>query len=152
MEGEICITGDLVGKGYYRMQSEAFGSFMGERAYDTGDYGMLGFDGNIYYCGRKDTQHKIRGMRIDLSALEDVLLMHEEIQRAATTVRNNRIEVCCLCEKEIPNLRLWLKKRLPPQQIPAKIYFFSTFPYNKNGKLDETLLWDLFLMFFADMM
>lgn len=142
VEGEICITGDLVGKGYYRMQSEAFGSFMGERAYDTGDYGMLGFDGNIYYCGRKDTQHKIRGMRIDLSALEDVLLMHEKIQRAAATVRNNRIEVCCLSEKEIPSLRLWLKKRLPPQQIPAKIYFFSTFPYNKNGKLDETLLWE----------
>ena len=41
VEGEICITGDLVGKGYYQMQSEAFGSFMGERAYDTGDYGML---------------------------------------------------------------------------------------------------------------
>ncbi len=142
VEGEICITGDLVGKGYYQMQSEAFGSFMGERAYDTGDYGMLGFDGNIYYCGRKDTQYKIRGMRIDLSALEDVLLMHEKIQRAAATVRNNRIEVCCLCEKEIPDLRLWLKKRLPPQQIPAKIYFFSTFPYNKNGKLDETLLWE----------
>ena len=51
VEGEICIIGDLVGKGYYQMQSEAFGSCMGERAYDTGDYGMLGFDGNIYYSG-----------------------------------------------------------------------------------------------------
>lgn len=102
MEGEICITGDLVGKGYYRMQSEAFGSFMGERAYDTGDYGMLGFDGNIYYCGRKDTQHKIRGMRIDLSALEDVLLMHEKIQRVAATVRNNRLKSVVCAKRKYP--------------------------------------------------
>lgn len=142
IEGEICITGDLVGQGYYQMESEAFGSFCDSPAYFTGDYGILDFDGNIYYCGRKDRQYKVRGMRIDLSALEDVLHTHPKVQRAVSTVRNERIEVCCLSDGEIPDLKQWLAKKLPPHQIPAQIYFFSSFPCNKNGKLDEKALWE----------
>lgn len=141
-EGEICITGDLVGIGYDGIQSEAFGTFLGQRAYFTGDYGMLGADGMIYYSGRKDRQYKIRGMRVDLLALESVLQTHPQIQQAAAAVKENRIQVCCLAQKEVPHLREWLAEKLPPQQIPAELFWFMEFPHHANGKLDQKLLWE----------
>ncbi len=76
------VTGELVGMGYTQTTG-GYGDFKGERAYYTGDIGYLGFDGYIYYCGRKDSQVKMSGKRMDLAETERFILSIDGVSAAA---------------------------------------------------------------------
>ncbi|KAF5024641.1 hypothetical protein F66182_3263 [Fusarium sp. NRRL 66182] len=73
--GELCFTGDLVGKGYLnRPDAKGFATGPGgEKMYRTGDVGRIMADGSIEYLGRGDDQTKIRGQRLELGEISEVL-------------------------------------------------------------------------------
>ncbi|GAW24458.1 hypothetical protein ANO14919_140420 [Xylariales sp. No.14919] len=83
--GELVLEGVTVGRGYLNnqtMTADAFplklswlSSFRGEtpyrhRLYKTGDLVQYQDDGSLVYVGRKDTQAKVDGQRIELSEVE----------------------------------------------------------------------------------
>ncbi|KAF4993883.1 hypothetical protein FDECE_13287 [Fusarium decemcellulare] len=73
--GELCFTGDIVGKGYLN-RSDAKGFVTGpnlQKMYRTGDVGRIMADGSIEYLGRGDDQTKIRGQRLELGEVSEVL-------------------------------------------------------------------------------
>ncbi|OJJ34714.1 hypothetical protein ASPWEDRAFT_39793 [Aspergillus wentii DTO 134E9] len=73
--GELCFTGDLVGKGYLN-RPDATGFCKGpngEKMYRTGDVGRLMVDDTVEYLGRGDDQTKIRGQRMELGEVSEVL-------------------------------------------------------------------------------
>ncbi|RKL30019.1 Nonribosomal peptide synthetase 2 [Fusarium oxysporum] len=73
--GELCFTGDLVGKGYLN-RPDAKGFVIGpdqKKMYRTGDVGGIMADGSIEYLGRGDDQTKIRGQRLELGEVSEVL-------------------------------------------------------------------------------
>ncbi|KAF4439939.1 nonribosomal siderophore peptide synthase SidC [Fusarium austroafricanum] len=73
--GELCFTGNLVGKGYLnRPDAKGFVPGPGhERMYRTGDVGRIMADGGIEYLGRGDDQTKIRGQRLELGEVSEAL-------------------------------------------------------------------------------
>ncbi|KAK1139187.1 Non-ribosomal peptide synthetase [Aspergillus melleus] len=73
--GELCFSGDLVGRGYHN-RPDATGFTTGpngEKMYRTGDIGRLMFDDSVEYLGRGDDQTKIRGQRLELGEVSEVL-------------------------------------------------------------------------------
>ncbi|KAE8379604.1 hypothetical protein BDV26DRAFT_291200 [Aspergillus bertholletiae] len=73
--GELVFSGDLVGKGYLN-RPDATGFVTGpngERMYRTGDIGRLMPDDSVEYLGRGDDQTKIRGQRLELGEVSEVL-------------------------------------------------------------------------------
>ncbi|KNB20802.1 hypothetical protein FOXG_22940 [Fusarium oxysporum f. sp. lycopersici 4287] len=73
--GELCFTGDLVGKGYLN-RPDAKEFVIGpdqEKIYRTGDVGRRMADGSIEYLRRGDDQTKIRGQRLELGEVSEVL-------------------------------------------------------------------------------
>ncbi|KAF7125668.1 hypothetical protein CNMCM5793_001907 [Aspergillus hiratsukae] len=73
--GELCFTGDLVGNGYLN-RPDATGFVQGpdgERMYRTGDIGRLMSDDSVEYVGRGDDQTKIRGQRLELGEVSEVI-------------------------------------------------------------------------------
>ncbi|KAL3475508.1 hypothetical protein BJX99DRAFT_259279 [Aspergillus californicus] len=73
--GELCFSGDLVGKGYLN-RPDAVGFLTGPdgvRMYRTGDIGRLMADESVEYLGRGDDQTKIRGQRLELGEVSEVL-------------------------------------------------------------------------------
>lgn len=56
------------------------------RLYRTGDLARYNADGTISFCGRQDTQVKIRGQRFELGEVESVLARHPGISQIAATV------------------------------------------------------------------
>src|SRR3712207_8340594 len=67
--GELCLAGDQLTPGYWQNQEKNLTSFFhhdGRRWYLTGDLCMADEEGDIYYIGRKDSQVKIQGYRIEL--------------------------------------------------------------------------------------
>ncbi|KAJ5133205.1 AMP-dependent synthetase/ligase [Penicillium atrosanguineum] len=65
--GELCVTGDLVANGYHRRpNATGFTNLDGQRMYRTGDIVRLMANNCIEYLGRRDSQAKIRGQRLEL--------------------------------------------------------------------------------------
>ena len=66
IEGELLITGSLVGKGYLegtagKEQQARFGWRDGERTYRTGDRAVWKNDGNLYFLGKKRQRDQTAG-------------------------------------------------------------------------------------------
>jgi non-ribosomal peptide synthetase component F len=72
--------------------SDVFGTLM----YDSGDIGRYLDDGNIEYLGRADSQVKLRGYRIELSEIEEVLCESALVQTAVVDVRENELFAWCV--------------------------------------------------------
>lgn len=85
--GELLIQGPLLARGYVGIGEgdeasaaawldgvDWFSGGVGERAYLTGDLVRRNGDGTFDFVGRKDTQIKIRGQRVELGEIEAVML------------------------------------------------------------------------------
>ena len=82
-QGELCIGGPGVGRGYLNrpeLTIEKFipDPFSGETGclYRTGDTARILADGNIEFTGRIDDQVKLHGYRIELGEIEGTLRQH----------------------------------------------------------------------------
>lgn len=86
--GELLIGGLIVGRGYLNDAKRTRASYINNpaflqrfqkrvdkalRFYKTGDLARYNLDGSITYLGRKDTQTKLRGQRIELAEVESNL-------------------------------------------------------------------------------
>ena len=98
-EGEICIGGDGLARGYFKRDELTAEKFVpnplkqGARLYRTGDVGRWLPNsktnaGTLLYSGRRDQQVKIRGFRIELSEVENALSRHSAVASAVVTARN----------------------------------------------------------------
>ena len=153
--GEILIRTPYRAHGYYNEPAKTaevfvpnpFGNDPRDIVYRTGDYGRLLADGNFEFVGRKDHQVKIRGVRIELTEIENVLRAHESVTDVAVIDREDAIENKYLCayvvldgEVEPGALRQHLAKSLPDYMMPSAIIELSSLPRTVNGKLDRKAL------------
>jgi amino acid adenylation domain-containing protein/non-ribosomal peptide synthase protein (TIGR01720 family)/FkbM family methyltransferase len=91
-EGEICVSGVGVARGYLNkpeLTNEKFIHQSGKRLYKTGDKGKWMKDGNLEFFGRKDDQLKIRGYRIEPGEIENSLKQHSGIENASVYATQN---------------------------------------------------------------
>lgn len=139
MEGELVVAGDLVGKGYYGIQDNRYDYLNGERVYWTGDLVKRGFDGLLYYIGRKDSQCKLRGMRINLQAIEEIML-EAGTKEAVVLVKGQRLIAYYTAEKKLDTLWEKVNEKLPYYSVPSKFIRMEKMPIGKNGKLDRKAL------------
>ena len=158
-KGEICIGGAGVARGYVGRPAETLARFVtdpfanggssGARLYRTGDLGRLDQDGNIHFLGRADGQVKLRGLRIELSEIEAVMLGAPGVLSAACTVRESAGGIPQLVGYAVPRedatidgerLSSQLRAQLPAWMVPALIEIVSDLPRLSSGKLDRASL------------
>ncbi|GFG04010.1 nonribosomal peptide synthetase 2 [Aspergillus lentulus] len=85
--GELCFTGDIVGNGYLN-RPDATGFVQGpdgEKMYRTGDIGRLMSDDSVEYVGRGDDQTKIRGQRLELGEVSEVIRSSSPVEIGVVT-------------------------------------------------------------------
>ena len=86
--GELCIGGVHVARGYRNLPEQTAEKFIEHprfgRMYRTGDRCRIDpFTGQAEFLGRIDTQLKVRGHRVEVQAVEDLLQRHvPEIETA----------------------------------------------------------------------
>lgn len=93
IEGEICIAGDGLARGYINrpeLTNEKFipipyADWPGARMYRTGDLGKLLHNGEIQYLDRIDRQVKIHGYRIEIGEIEQAITRLPGIKETAVT-------------------------------------------------------------------
>ncbi|MBD1379489.1 non-ribosomal peptide synthetase [Metabacillus arenae] len=156
--GELYIGGAGLATGYNQNPSltaenfipNPFSSKEGDRLYKTGDLAKYTPDGEIEYVGRKDSQIKLRGIRIELSEIESAIRGHHLLKDGIVLYKKDKESPqglligyvipesgVSLTEQEVKNL---LKGSLPRFMIPERMVLLDAFPVNPNGKLDRKAL------------
>jgi amino acid adenylation domain-containing protein len=157
--GEIFIGGDGVAIGYMADEAKTAERFItvpqtGERLYRTGDYGRFRPEGFVEFLGRKDTQVKLRGYRIEIGEIEAALLRLFGVREAAALIvsstagdRTGGVLVGCVVLQKTSEAafdeeqsRSDLAQSLPSHMIPSRVVALSALPLSSNGKVDRRAL------------
>lgn len=155
-EGEICISGCGVARGYINKAEITRESFvpnpflLGKIMYKTGDVGKWKSDGNIEFIGRKDSQVKLWGYRIELGEIENILGKYDGIKIAAVSLKTDTNGNKYLAGYYVPNrdisvseVRDFLSVHLPDYMIPSILIELDEMPFTPNGKINKKLLPDI---------
>lgn len=152
-KGELCICGTQLTSGYLlnsQKNEESFFEYnkdgMKRRFYRTGDIVFIDNEKTYFYVGRKDTQVKIQGHRVELGDIEknarDITKTEKTIAIALKNSMGNYyihlfVQGDGISKGEIIE---FLKGRIPYYMIPSKVSFLESIPLNANGKMDKIAL------------
>jgi len=139
---------------FYRPTAQGVqGSPSSPRLYKTGDLVRYRPDGQLEFLGRLDHQIKIRGFRVELGEIENLLHQHSTVQEAVVIAREDnpgdKRLVAYLVGKSTaapPNsistmeLRQFLKEQLPDYMVPSALVWLDALPLTPNGKVDRAAL------------
>ncbi|KID74513.1 Nonribosomal peptide synthetase 6 [Metarhizium brunneum] len=181
-EGELVVEGPLVGQGYINSPRENSESFLsdpewllrgsdttpnsGRRGllYRTGDLVRTDSRGRLHFLGRKDSQIKIRGQRVELEEVETHVrdLLDPDLQVAVDVIEDYRgtpeIKSQSLMlfiagnihksltigrEEAAPLIRGLIKRLstiLPRYMIPSGFILLEQIPFTRSGKIDRRVL------------
>ncbi len=156
--GELYLSGVHVAQGYWDDPSTTQAAFallphLGkDRFYRTGDLARDLGNGHVEIVGRRDSQLKLRGYRIEPGEVEAALLSQQGVQNAAVVVVSRGavasleafVEQVALASPV--NLLASLREALPHYMVPARIHALDRLPVNSNGKVDRIRLRDLALL------
>src|SRR3989442_472495 len=145
--GEIVFSGVCVGRGYINDPERTQHAFLpdplrpGKRLYRSGDYGRCLPDGNLEFLGRRDTQVKISGFRIEIGEIENALLRVVGVRDGAVVV-NTHLVAFYTGERPLDSavMRDKLAKSLPAYMVPLAFDWRSKLPLTENGKIDRKAL------------
>ncbi|VVE11221.1 D-alanine--poly(phosphoribitol) ligase [Pandoraea communis] len=164
-DGEICVTGDHVMRGYLnRPDLNETRMFVrnGKRGYRTGDLGEIDDMGLVTFRGRRDDQIKLHGYRIELAEVDAALATLPGV-RAGAAVALKRpdgtivrmigfIDPDAEGPQELmpppPALDDWkaiLGKRVPPYMVPSELIVCHGFPLTQTQKADRKQLERMYL-------
>ena len=153
-EGELCIGGVGVARGYLNRQALTSEKFIADRfslepdarLYRTGDLARYLDNGEIAYRGRVDEQIKILGYRIEPAEVERVLNRHSAIESSVVVARGDEKRLAAylvISNGKIPTaleLRRLVTSELPEYMAPSIFVRLDKLPTTPNGKVDRTVL------------
>jgi len=154
--GAIVFSGVCVGRGYINDPERTRAAYRsdphhpGERLYLAGDYGRWRPDGKLEYLGRRDTQVKISGFRIEIGEIENTLLQTPGVSDGAVVVATRPDLSKHLVafysgprQLDIEILRNQLTASLPHYMVPATFHWQEHLPLTANSKIDRKTLTQL---------
>jgi amino acid adenylation domain-containing protein len=153
--GQLFIGGHGLARGYLdqpaftadRFIPDPFSSEPGMRLYRTGDRARFNATGELQFLGRLDQQVKIRGFRIELGEVEACLRAHPTVCGVAAAPREGPSGTQLFAfvtlfsrSSGTPDLRDWVRGRIPGYMVPSRIIVTESLPYTPSGKIDRTAL------------
>ena len=148
--GELYIGGLGVARGYLnrpQLNRESFidNPFGPGRLYKTGDRARWLPGGNLQYLGRRDSQVKVRGMRIEVAEIEQALLALPQVEQAVVVAHKVQLDERLLAYVvadgfDAQQLQQALATQLPQYMVPDWFIELDCIPLTLNGKLDKKAL------------
>ena len=167
--GELYIAGPQVARGYLNDPEQTAKVFVddpfhpGSIMYATGDLvRMSPVDGSITYLGRRDSQIKIHGLRVEVGEIESILKATTETITNAAVLKVDIGHESLVAFLEYPSdvseaeeltivhddglgpllstLKNAIRRKLPSYMAPTIYVALNRFPLTSSGKLDRKAL------------
>jgi amino acid adenylation domain-containing protein len=146
--GEIVFAGMCVGRGYINDPERTRSAFLpdpdrpGGRLYRSGDFGRWLPDGKLEFLGRRDSQVKISGFRIEIGEIESALVRVPGVRDGAVIVSDKQLVAFYSGAEPLDtdDLRTHLGATLPTYMVPAAFHWRDSLPLTDNGKTDRKAL------------
>jgi amino acid adenylation domain-containing protein len=148
--GELVIGGPTVMHGYWNDAERTARSLSledGVRHYRTGDLVRRRSDGELLFAGRRDSQIKTRGYRVELGEIEAALSAIDGVVEAAVIAVpdetiTNRLKAFVVTSGPVAEAQLarLCRQRLPSHMIPDEFELRPELPKSSTGKVDRRAL------------
>lgn len=155
-EGEICVTGPTLMKGYLHDPDATAVTLRrhedGRTWLHTGDIGTMDSDGYLYFKGRKKRIIKVSGVSVYPAQVEQVLEAHPRVRRACVIGTPDEYQMSSVKAFVVPadgvaaddrlrdDLLAHCKKHLMKWAVPRSIEFRDELPTTLVGKIAYTQL------------
>lgn len=147
--GELLVGGASLARGYLgrpgltaqRFVPDPFGADPGARLYRTGDLAVWR-DGTLDFIGRRDSQVKVRGRRVELGEVEAVLgglpAVRQVVVDAVPDGAGRRIVAYCILAENADEAAVLAAcgQLLPAAFLPSAVIALDRFPLTSSGKVD----------------
>lgn len=144
-QGEIFIGGKGVSDGYFseRDNEGKIVTINKKKYFRTGDYAWKDKNGEFHYVGRKDRQIKIRGNRVDLGYIENVVRRVDGIENVASLYYTSKRLMCLFFVSSViteEELRKICENKLPSYMRANRYVCIDRIPLSQTGKTDYKAL------------
>lgn len=149
--GELYMAGECLARGYISRPDLTEQAFLpdpfvpGERMYKSGDMGRLRLDGSYDFLGRRDSQVKLNGQRVELDEITGAILESGCAKQAATVAirkEDGSMELCSFYQPDsrVENCQSCLMERirkvLPVYMVPSRVLPIENMPLTASSKID----------------
>jgi amino acid adenylation domain-containing protein len=152
--GEIVFAGVCVGRGYVNDVARTKAVFgrdpyrPADLLYRSGDFGRRLPSGEFEYIGRRDSQVKVSGLRIEIGEIENRLLEIQGVRDGAVVVAGSAEEPQLVgyytgAAPAPAAVEATLAAALPDYMVPRRLYRVAELPLSANGKIDRKMLTSL---------
>ncbi|MBP2325809.1 amino acid adenylation domain-containing protein [Kibdelosporangium banguiense] len=156
--GQIYMRGPSLFNGYWDDEEATRAALVpdplnprsGQKVLKSGDLAYRGEHGELYFCGRADSQVKIRGNRVELGEVERRLAEFPGIASAAAFVRQRsgqdpELSAFVVMEPGVPDfeevaLSAFCMQTMPDYMVPRDVKVLKELPVTANGKTDRAAL------------
>ncbi|MEV4320037.1 AMP-binding protein [Actinocrispum sp. NPDC049592] len=156
--GEIYMRGPSLFNGYWddpeatrrALVLDPLNPRSGQLVYRSGDLAYRGEHGELYFCGRADSQVKIRGNRVELGEVEGRLVEFPGISAAVAFVRqrpdrDSELSAFVVLDAGVSELvqhelTEFCRETMPDYMVPRDVRVLPELPVTTNGKTDRAAL------------
>src|SRR5256712_670927 len=151
--GDLVFAGVCVGRGYINDPERTRRAFLADphresqRLYLSGDYGRWLPEGKLEFLGRRDTQVKISGFRIEIGEIENTLLRLPGVREGAVVVtggtdQSKHLVAFYAAQRPLDAnaLRDQFRESLPEYMVPSAFHWQKSLALTGNGKIDRKAL------------
>ena len=142
-EGELCIKGPQVTKGYWRRPDESKKAFTKDGYFRTGDYATINAKGYVKILDRKKDMILVSGFNVFPNEIEAILMLHPDIVEAAAIAipspsSGEAVKVFIVKRKDSLTeevVNAYCRKQLTAYKCPKEIVFMDELPKSNVGKV-----------------
>jgi acyl-CoA synthetase (AMP-forming)/AMP-acid ligase II len=146
-EGEVCVRGPQVMKGYLNNPEATANTIDSEGWLHTGDIGYADEAGHFYIVDRVKELIKYKGFQIAPAELEAILLSHPAVADAAVIPCNDdeagevpKAFVVLRSETSAEELMKFVAARVAPHKKIRSVEFLEQIPKSPSGKILRRVL------------
>jgi len=152
VQGEICVRGPIVMRGYYNRREETAAAFDADGFLRTGDLGTIDPDGFLAITGRKKDLIIVAGENVFPREIELVLDRHPAVAQSAVIGVRDPVRGEVVVGFVIPKdglevtpleLRAYCRNHLAGFKVPRDIIIDHDLPRSPTGKVAKRLLRDM---------
>ena len=141
-EGELCVRGPQVMRGYWQMPDETARTLDAEGWLHTGDIAVIDADGFVHIVDRKKDMIIVSGFKVFPNEVETVLTMHSAVVEAGCVGvpddRSGQAVKAFIVARQtltVEQVRAFCREHMTAYKVPKYVEFRATLPKTNIGKI-----------------